>query len=539
MKAKFKLGLKKILTLFFSILLSTVYIIGTNVKYTSLFGKIDAVYIEKIDAKEILMIVLLSFVIYFIILIITKLYENKLESVLFSKKKVSKQSLKVSIIKWLGYFIIINLFWLPYYLAYYPGNVFSDGITSINQALFTGIDNHHTLLYSYYISIFAHLGDKINNFNFAICLYTLIQSCVMVGILSYFMLWLSKYNINNIYKIICLLFICLFPLYPLYATTMWKDTFFSLLLFLYILMLVDFCTQKKDINKNITLVNFIIISFFVCFLRNNGIYIVIFTLVFFIIFYFKKLKMYKKFLIYNTTFIVITIVIQGPIYTKLNLKEEFVESIAIPMQQIGAVVSYNGNYNQNYISKIWNINEIKDKYTPAIADTMKWYMENFDETYLNNSKSQFLKYWVEIVIRNPKISVDAFLLENLGFWHLTYQDGFSYVQIGVWNNFYGIERRDILYQKTGIELDKYVIPKKYISSGLLFWLAMISAFLCFRINNIKKLLPYAPIIGLWLTIMIATPVAFSLRYVYILVLFIPLLIPLPGILKQCNENIDN
>ena len=533
MKNILKVNLKNILTLLFSILLSSIYVIGTNVNYTTLFGKINEIYVDGLSIIQIVFIIIISIILYILFSLLTEFYDKKICNFLFSED--SQYNFKKIIVKWVLLVLLINLFWIPYYLAYYPGNIFSDGFTSIEQALSTGINNHHTLLYSYYISIFAHIGNKIHNFNSAIFLYTLIQSVIMSGILSYFIVWLSKYNIHPFYRILCFLFFCFFPLYPFYAMTMWKDTFFSLALFLYILFLIDFCTEKIELNKKSTLFYFLIISFLVCFLRNNGIYIVIFTVLFFIIFYFKQLKLYKKFLIWNIIFISFTIIIQGPVYSILGLKESFVESIAISMQQIGAVVSYDGNYNQEYISKIWNIEEIKEKYTPALADTMKWYMNDFNLDYLNSTKISFIKNWMKIVIKNPKIVIDAFLLENLGFWHLTYQDSFSYIQVGVWENDYNVERNDILYEKTHISIDQYVVPKKYISAGLLFWIVMLSALICFRMMNIMKVLPYIPVIGLWLTIMIATPVAFSLRYVYILVLLIPLLFVLPGILKRYDK----
>ena len=50
----------------------------------------------------------------------------------------------------------------------------------------------------------------------------------------------------------------------------------------------------------------------------------------------------------------------------------------------------------------------------------------------------------------------------------------------------------------------------------------------------KNLLILLPALLNWLTLMVATPIAFTLRYVYILVLIIPLTIVVP-ILKSENE----
>ena len=42
-----------------------------------------------------------------------------------------------------------------------------------------------------------------------------------------------------------------------------------------------------------------------------------------------------------------------------------------------------------------------------------------------------------------------------------------------------------------------------------------------KTKNYKKLLMYLPALFTWGTIMLATPIAFSMRYVYILVLMVP------------------
>ena len=54
-------------------------------------------------------------------------------------------------------------------------------------------------------------------------------------------------------------------------------------------------------------------------------------------------------------------------------------------------------------------------------------------------------------------------------------------------------------------------------------------------KNYKNLLIYLPALFTWGTIVLATPIAFSLRYVYILVLMIPLDFVIPFLQKNNNE----
>jgi len=528
-KETIKINISNVINILISLLFSFLLIYGSNVHYNGLFGKITDNYVTSLTGFQIVLIFIVTIVVYIILncicLIVKKLYKN-----IFDKKR--ELTKKKFLIEMFFCIIILNILWVPYYLSYYPGNIFSDGFTSINQVLFTGIDNHHTILYTSFIGLFAKVGNKINNLSLAIFMYTILQSFIMTTILSYFIAWLRKYNIKKIVRIICLLFFGLFPLFPFYATTIWKDTYFSLAIFMYILFLIDVTKGKIDINNKFYVIKCIIISFFICFLRNNGIYLVILTILYFIILNIKYIKKYKFFISINIIFIIITFIIQGPIYKIYHYDAEFVETVSIPVQQIAATVSYDGKYNEKYISKIWNLNEIKQKYTPCLTDTMKWSMDKFEEEYFEKTKPEFFKTWLNVVINNPKIAIDAFFMENLGYWHIGYADSFSYIQAGVWDNFYGIKRVNYFDRIFSIDIDNVVIPKRYISSGLLFWLIILSCLTVLKISDFKKILAYIPLIGLWITIMIATPVAFSLRYVYVFVLFIPLIFILPCIISD-------
>ena len=73
---------------------------------------------------------------------------------------------------------------------------------------------------------------------------------------------------------------------------------------------------------------------------------------------------------------------------------------------------------------------------------------------------------------------------------------------------------------------------RYISSGLFFFVILLFGIISFRRKGFKGFVAFAPLLGIWATIMIATPIAFSLRYVYIFVLFVPLSFLVPEMLDD-------
>ena len=69
------------------------------------------------------------------------------------------------------------------------------------------------------------------------------------------------------------------------------------------------------------------------------------------------------------------------------------------------------------------------------------------------------------------------------------------------------------------------------SVGGAFFVLIISSFLTFYYNK-KYILCYIPLYGIWLSIMVATPVFCELRYVYGIFTCIPLLVLLPFLIDK-------
>ncbi len=527
-KELFGFDYKKIFTFLFSLFLGAILVFGNNIVYNGdIYAKGKDIVINSISFWEVILFLVISIGIYILINIINlEVYQGNM----FFLKKTRKMSWK----RFLLLFSSFLLVWSPYLLTYYPGAVYSDAFTSMNQALFFKIDNHHTLLYSYFISIFAHLGKSLNDYNIAIFLYTIIQYIFMAFVLASVVKWLYNRGLKKGYLVFILIVYLFCPLFPYYAIATWKDTYFSLFLLLYIIYFIDYLTGKIDFKKKRNIFKFLVLSFFVCFLRNNGIYVIAFTLACLIVFDFKKISKNKVFLIVDGIFVILTFIIQGPVYRNLKLGTEFVENIAIPMQQVGAIIT-NGEYSKSdvkTISKIWNLSEVKEKYTPYLADTMKWYLDSFDEDYLDNHKSEFISEWLLLVKKNPDIAFTSYLLETLGYWHVKYASNICYIQDGVWENFYKVKQHDYFEKIFNFSFANIVRPARYISSGLFFFVILLFGIISFRKKGFKGFVAFAPLIAIWLTIMIATPIAFSLRYVYIFVLFIPLSFLLPEILED-------
>ena len=74
------------------------------------------------------------------------------------------------------------------------------------------------------------------------------------------------------------------------------------------------------------------------------------------------------------------------------------------------------------------------------------------------------------------------------------------------------------------------------SIGLCFWIIAIFTYLSVYRKNKKSLLVYIPVWGIWLTMLIATPVYAEFRYVYGAFVSLPLLILFPFLNSKEAKN---
>ena len=423
-------------------------------------------------------------------------------------------------------FVVLLLAWLPYLLTYFPGGIFYDTLTSIRQVeeSFQGLSNHHPILYTLMLKFFTSIGKSLHiGIQGGLTLFLLMQYIFCAFVLSYAVKVIYKKVISKWYAYGSLFFFSFFSLVPFYVITIWKDTLFSFTLFLFITFLMDkgyaFLEEKKDILK------YIVLCFFLCFLRNNAIFLVFATT----LFLFIKTK-HKSFLITNGIFLFSVLLVQGPVYSYFHWNgDAFVEASAIPFQQIAYSVREGVELEEKevaFLKSVIPFGTLKGSYTSVNFDTLKFH-EEFNRYAFSKGKKEFILLWFKLLPKNFSNYIEAYLLQTLGFWDFLRSNDTGYIQNTVWENEYGLQQVDLFEKVSGFSLKKVLEPKVYVSSASFVWIAFFSFALVLQKKKYTSLLYFLPCLFLWLSIMMTTPIAFSLRYVYIFVLFVPFSVILP------------
>ena len=541
-----------IVSLVFSCLFSIALTAQSKITFSgSVFGNIKENTIDGFsffDIPKFLFILLGTLVIYnslyiFIEKVSSKCFnslkvENDVSMKAKKKEAKEKNNLNKSIIYWLIITVIIFVPIFIFWLSFYPGFVPQDAIISMNMTHGKNIfSTHHPLIFTLIMSKLLDTGIENDFSNYTPVAYNLIQMICFSGTVGYFVLWLRNKGVKKDFLFLTVVFFIGSSFIYTYAVILWKDIIFSLALLLMALLLYDIIkSDGNNIKKPINLIGFLLLSFIIFAWRNNGVYIVSLIALFLI---FKLNKKVMGFHIINLCFIFAFIIAQRTMYTSLKVKDKKEEAIGIPLQQIARTISVSGDIadkDLEFLNNLLPIEMWKSNYTPMSVDHIKWAKKfNVKEIDKEENFNEFLNIWFRTLPKNFGTYVESYLLNTYGFWSFgtnnAYEAGFDDYRKIV-NNKYGFEHTDLIEEGTGIPLHEVYGKTSFIGSGTMFWIMMFAASILF----IKKMNSYSfaclPCFASWLTLMIATPVAFALRYTFMFVLTMPLFVFL--IIKKEN-----
>ncbi len=511
-----------------SLILSIIFLIG-NTLYAYRYSKDVSFLSELIKLKSILYIFGNGTIIYLVLNIIMPKLIN------YNNKAKSHTNKKYNIFLWS--FIIIFICYIPYFIVYYPGILTGDSISEINMILgFKPITDHHTVLHIIYMMLPFKIGQFLfNDINFSVALISLVQIAIMSLTFAYSISFLKARNAPKLVIIGALIYYAIFPIHGFYSITMWKDILFSCSIILLTIECIKLVEKNSITIKNSYL--FIIVSLLTVFSRNNGIYMYMILSAVTLVLFRRNIKTISIMLliVFGTYFCV-----KGPIYSMLNIKKsQSSEYIAIPMQQIGRM-THKGvkftNKEQKLINEVIPMKVLKEVYTPEIVDPIK-FNKNYNATAFEKNKHEYLKLWLNLCYEHPIVATESYLTSTLGYWYPGVEYWITTAQID--KNELGIKTSSIVPKNIRniiTKITSYRIPLLgyMYCIGFIFWIIALSTYVTIK-RNIRMLYAYIPIIGIWLTMMIASPVYAEFRYIYSAYACLPLLLGIPFFTKIEKE----
>ena len=501
-----------------SLIISFILIAGSIV-YSYIFTKTGIIF----RLHNIIYLIIGTVGFYLFFKEIIKILFNKLPKLCNNKKQ--KMPLKVFFL----IFFIFMFFDIIYFLRFYPAVMTPDSYYVLHYVENGTLNDLHAFGHTWFVGLFYLLGKAIfHNSNMAVAFFIIIQMIICALIFAYLVKYLYDKGIKKIYIIILTIFIALSPLFSIYNITLWRDVLFGMAFIPLFISLYEFTSNNKF--EKTYLIMYILSILFILFFRNNGIYIFLLFVPFFI----ALVKGNRKFIsILNISIIVFYFIIKGPVFNYFNVeKTTSVEAFSIPLQQISRVITNNGKIDKEtykYLNEIIDIDKIKETYAPAIADYAKNATNN---EKISADKIKFITTWLKIGISNQRIYIESYLCSTLGYW---YPDVIYWATAGESKSIFddvkvksepkisALKNIDVLTSRT------IPIINMIWSIGTMFIILLISTALMIYKKKSKYLLCYIPLYCLWASLMLASPVFSELRYIYGLFVCMPLLIFIPFI----------
>lgn len=337
--------------------------------------------------------------------------------------------------------LTILVFWLIYLVAFYPGILTPDTSYQILQAFNiptkysdwiiqldpnVNITNHHPVLHTLLIGICVKIGQAILNDNFGVFIYTLLQTLLLGSTLAYTIRYLKKIEVPTKIRGIILLVYCIVPMFPFYAVTDVKDTIYTALIILYIIQLFDYIKFYKDKKISYKQMGYwIVLMLLISLFRNNGMYVIVLSLVFAI--FYSRVNI-KKMAMILLIYMVLYKSYTGILLPYFKISDTSIrETLSIPFQQTARYVKYHEEdlttEDKEKIDKILGYENLAQRYQPQIADPVK---NQYNKYASKEDLKAYFEVWFKGFLTHPGCYVQAFLNNTYAYFYPTNNGWYLY-----------------------------------------------------------------------------------------------------------------
>ena len=450
------------------------------------------------------------------------------------------------------------VFWLIYMIAFYPIILSPDPSFQIKmyfnehtkyidwvipRSETVNLTTHHPVIHTFLLGGAIELGRLFGDDNFGLFLYSLLQTLVLAGTLSYTIYYTKKLKIPSGVRLLLLAIYALVPMFPLYAMSGVKDTFYTCFMILYTIFLLDifvFFKDRKFSSKQV-IVNTLLILFLMLF-RNNGIYVVLLSFPF--LFLIRILDKKRLGIIFGCS-LGLYIIITKLMIPSMGISEGSIrEILSLPFQQTARYVrDHEENVTKEereVIDHILGYDDLAERYIPTKADPVK---NEFKKETTSDDLKDYFQIWFQGLLKHPDTYIEATMNNVYGYfypnstrWYVYYKYDDRITQ----NDLVDYHYNSLSSLRKG--LSSYGVSFPYIPGlgllsnvGICSWILF---FLCYLVTKYKKrelLIVLAPSLAS-LLICVASPVNCYFRYAMPYLFGLPfLLVAIQAILKAKED----
>lgn len=327
-------------------------------------------------------------------------------------------------------FFVLTLCWSIYIVAFYPIVLSPDPSYQILQffniptkymtyilplSSNVNLTNHHPVIHTMLLGGCLKLGRFFGSDNVGLFMYSMFQTFILMSALICTIVSLKKENVSTRKRFFVLLIYALVPMFPLYAMSGVKDTLYTAFMIFYCLALYYILNKKVSFQIKHWLFFFILLCLVALF-RNNGIYIILLSLPWIILYEqrYRKVLTILFVIFMGSYFSYDKILLPGLKITSGSTRE----MLSIPFQQTARLAHEHpesfSRKEKKIVDKVLGFDTLGDRYKPEISDPVK---NEYNPHTTKRELKQYFEVWLHGLLKYPNVYVEATLNNTYGYFY--------------------------------------------------------------------------------------------------------------------------
>lgn len=449
---------------------------------------------------------------------------------------------------WLFSTVVILLSFIPIFLAYYPSVFAYDAEGQLYQVLAHDYSTHHPLLHTLFLGFFFQMGGGLfGSYSTGMAIHSIVQMLLMASAFGYTLAFLYKKGVPLFWYSILLLFYALFPVNSVLALSTTKDVLFSALVLLHTLFLYRLLIDQNTAAGTSVKLEILYVCWTILLLlfRNNALYALALSMPVIGLFLFRTErtsgKLWRRYLVLTLLALALSAAGNKILMTSLDAHNGSPrEMLSIPLQQMARTRVKTQETMpldlqqevERYLPAEW----VFAAYNPYLADPVK------NRAVIHDDPAGLIKTWIRLGLQYPKLYLDAFLDNSIGYWFLEDRTHAQIYGIGTESGF-GYLSTDNRTMPAGCEIiehsllpglrrfmEQIVSDNAYQQFPLLrvifapafyWWLLCLYAAVALYRKKYRLLFPAVFLASYYLTLLLSPAVL--IRYMYPFVVTVPVL----------------
>ena len=333
---------------------------------------------------------------------------------------------------WIIASCVIIACWIPIWLAYYPAVFAYDVETQLGQVISGPYSTHHPLLHTLIMGGCMKLMWNVGGINAGMALYAVLQMLFMGVTGGWALAEAHRLGTSKPVLIIYGAFLALFPVNGILAISTTKDVVFSGLMLMALLLIRRILKGETCFGRGLWVKMAVTTAALIIF-RNNALYALVPAIVIYMLIpcsTWADGKTRKRATVpppvdgkARKRTLVLTLaagclagcLVNGGLKAALHAESGSPrEALSIPIQQMARSYSLHRDEMPEDLRADLELclgGDVTDVYDPHLADKVK------KQVYLKDT-GRFIKSWLNILIKYPGDSFDAWLYTTEGAWYI-------------------------------------------------------------------------------------------------------------------------